>query len=139
VPGCWTFTAKVSSGTYIRGLTRDLGAALGCGGILTALRRTSIGPLDLADAVPPPGGNGSADQDRLASATLPLERIPIQASTLRIEEEREAERFRHGSSLDSPGPPLPEGSTVRVLGPSGSLLGVGRVGDGRVRPQVVLA
>ena len=37
-----------SSGTYIRALARDLGAALGVGGHLTALRRTRIGPFDVA-------------------------------------------------------------------------------------------
>ncbi len=40
-----------SSGTYIRALARDLGAALGVGGHLTALRRTRVGPFDVADAV----------------------------------------------------------------------------------------
>jgi tRNA pseudouridine55 synthase len=39
-----------SSGTYIRALARDLGAALGVGGHLTALRRTRVGPFALADA-----------------------------------------------------------------------------------------
>ena len=40
-----------SSGTYIRALARDLGAALGVGGHLTALRRTSIGEFEVLDAV----------------------------------------------------------------------------------------
>lgn len=40
-----------SSGTYIRALARDLGADLGVGGHLTALRRTRIGPFSVADAV----------------------------------------------------------------------------------------
>ena len=39
-----------SSGTYIRAIARDLGAALGVGGHLARLRRTSVGPFDLADA-----------------------------------------------------------------------------------------
>jgi tRNA pseudouridine55 synthase len=41
---------ECSSGTYIRALARDLGAALGVGGHLTALRRTRIGPFSVADA-----------------------------------------------------------------------------------------
>ncbi len=41
---------ECSSGTYIRALARDLGAALGVGGHLTALRRTRIGPFAVADA-----------------------------------------------------------------------------------------
>lgn len=43
-------TVDCSSGTYIRALARDLGAALGVGGHLTALRRTAIGPLTIDDA-----------------------------------------------------------------------------------------
>jgi tRNA pseudouridine55 synthase len=39
-----------SSGTYIRALARDLGAALGVGGHITALRRTKVGSFDVADA-----------------------------------------------------------------------------------------
>ncbi|WAL48327.1 tRNA pseudouridine(55) synthase TruB [Rhodococcus pyridinivorans] len=39
-----------SSGTYIRALARDLGAALGVGGHLTALRRTKVGPFGLEHA-----------------------------------------------------------------------------------------
>jgi len=39
-----------SSGTYVRALGRDLGAALGVGGHLTMLRRTRVGPFDLASA-----------------------------------------------------------------------------------------
>ncbi|MEU8223172.1 tRNA pseudouridine(55) synthase TruB [Kribbella sp. NPDC048915] len=39
-----------SSGTYIRALARDLGAELGVGGYLTALRRTRVGAFDLAQA-----------------------------------------------------------------------------------------
>ena len=45
-------TVTCSSGTYIRALARDLGAALGCGGHLTALRRTRVGPFDLTHAAP---------------------------------------------------------------------------------------
>ena len=43
-------TIRCSSGTYIRALARDLGAALGTGGHLTALRRTAVGPYTLATA-----------------------------------------------------------------------------------------
>ncbi|WP_312875861.1 tRNA pseudouridine(55) synthase TruB [Arthrobacter terrae] len=43
-------TVECSSGTYIRALARDLGAGLGVGGHLTALRRTRVGPYDLGQA-----------------------------------------------------------------------------------------
>jgi tRNA pseudouridine55 synthase len=43
-------SVRCSSGTYVRAIARDLGAALGVGGHLTALRRTAVGPFTLADA-----------------------------------------------------------------------------------------
>ena len=43
-------TVDCSSGTYIRALARDIGAALNCGGHLTALRRTRVGSLSVEDA-----------------------------------------------------------------------------------------
>jgi tRNA pseudouridine55 synthase len=39
-----TVRVRVSSGTYIRTLAHDIGAALGCGAYLESLRRTAIGP-----------------------------------------------------------------------------------------------
>jgi tRNA pseudouridine55 synthase len=43
-------SVRCSSGTYIRAIARDLGAALGVGGHLTALRRTAVGPYTLEHA-----------------------------------------------------------------------------------------
>ena len=43
-------SVRCSSGTYIRAIARDLGAALGVGGHLSALRRTAVGRFDLAQA-----------------------------------------------------------------------------------------
>jgi tRNA pseudouridine(55) synthase len=45
-------TVVCTAGTYIRAIARDTGAALGVGGHLTALRRTSSGPFSVADARP---------------------------------------------------------------------------------------
>lgn len=45
------FTARVSSGTYLRSLARDIGEALDTGGYLASLRRTRIGPHTVAEAV----------------------------------------------------------------------------------------
>ena len=45
------FTAKVSSGTYIRSLVEDIGKELATGAYMTALRRTQIGNFNLQDAI----------------------------------------------------------------------------------------
>ena len=57
------FRATVSAGTYVRSLARDIGVKLGCGAHLTALRRTAVGPLLLADAVAPEAVTPAALQD----------------------------------------------------------------------------
>jgi tRNA pseudouridine55 synthase len=41
---------RSSKGTYIRTLSHDLGRLLGCGGCLSALRRTRVGPYNIRDA-----------------------------------------------------------------------------------------
>lgn len=45
------FRVACSTGTYIRSLAHDFGAALGCGGYLQELRRTKIGDFDVTDAL----------------------------------------------------------------------------------------
>ena len=47
------FRVTCSTGTYIRSLANDFGAALGCGGYLQELRRTKIGNFNAADALTP--------------------------------------------------------------------------------------
>jgi tRNA pseudouridine55 synthase len=44
------FTIGCSKGTYVRSLAYDLGAAVGSGGYLTALRRTEVGPYQVEGA-----------------------------------------------------------------------------------------
>jgi tRNA pseudouridine55 synthase len=51
------FTASVSSGTYIRSLTEDLGKQLGTGAYMSALRRTEIAQFKLQDAIDMDGIN----------------------------------------------------------------------------------
>lgn len=47
----WSFFVRVSKGTYIRSLVRDIGRELGCGAYMTALRRTSSGSFNIEDAL----------------------------------------------------------------------------------------
>lgn len=47
------FTTLVSSGTYIRSLVEDMGRVLGTGAYMAELRRTTVGPFSIADAISP--------------------------------------------------------------------------------------
>jgi len=51
-PLLWTATVECSSGTYVRSLAADLGRVLGGGAHLRALRRTSVGPYSIEEALP---------------------------------------------------------------------------------------
>jgi tRNA pseudouridine55 synthase len=46
-----SFKVVCSTGTYIRSLANDFGAALGCGGYLSSLRRTRIGEFEVSEAL----------------------------------------------------------------------------------------
>lgn len=80
-----------SSGTYIRALARDLGADLGVGGHLTALRRTRIGPFDVADAAAIGALDEAVTLTPTAAASLVLERLDVT--------DDEARDLRHGKRL----------------------------------------
>ncbi|MGJ3507144.1 tRNA pseudouridine(55) synthase TruB [Enemella sp. A6] len=81
-----------STGTYIRALARDLGAALGTGGHLTSLRRTRVGPWTLDDACPI-----GADVDRVTLRSLD-EVVPEAFTTVLVDEDF-ARDVRHGRRL----------------------------------------
>ena len=104
-----------SSGTYIRALARDLGAALGVGGHLTALRRTRIGPFDVSDA---------ASLDELGDAPLATPADVAAAVLGRIDVTAdEARDLRHGKRLPGGATRL-EGPHAAAIAPDGSLVGI---------------
>lgn len=85
-------TVRCSSGTYIRALARDIGARLGTGGHLTALRRTRVGPfgLDRAHVV-------DADMDTLP--LIGLDRVAAETFPTLAVDESTAAAVRHGQRL----------------------------------------
>lgn len=70
----YALTVVCSKGTYIRTLCADIGAALGCGAVMSFLRRTDVGALSLADSrcVTLERLENSTDAERLA-ALIPVE------------------------------------------------------------------
>ncbi len=107
----------VSSGTYVRALARDLGAALGCGGHLTALRRTRVGGFTLADAHP------LADLDARQGEPMPVTPLADAARAafvVRDLDEAQARTLGYGQRLDSEVPGRAE--PVAAIGPDGTLV-----------------
>ncbi len=121
-----------SAGTYVRALARDVGAAVGSGGYLGALRRTASGPFGLADAHPLEEVRAAAAAERLADLLLPvgsgLDELPCV--TLATTELR---AVAHGGwtgatdRLESSGGEPGEGTAVRLLAPDGTLVAIARV------------
>jgi tRNA pseudouridine55 synthase len=83
-----------SKGTYIRTLAEDLGAALGCGATLAALRRTGSGPLSLAHAITIDALQALPEPERDARL-LPADRLLADWPEVRLAED-EAGRFLTG-------------------------------------------
>jgi tRNA pseudouridine55 synthase len=67
-----TLTARVSKGTYIRSLARDIARALGTVGHVSMLRRTKAGPFSLGEAISLDKLGGLAKARQLELAILPL-------------------------------------------------------------------
>ena len=116
---------ECSSGTYVRAIARDLGAALGVGGHLVALRRTRIGRYSLDDAVTlgdePPALMSMADAARLS--------FPVVDLT-----EDQARDVGFGRALELAVPSDPTG----LIAPSGELLALYRPTEAGSRPVAVL-
>lgn len=104
-----------SSGTYIRSLARDLGAALGVGGHLTALRRTRVGPFDVRDAVTIDALEGAPVLTPGAAAGRVLSVLPVTAD--------EARDLRHGKRLAGQAARL-DGPLAAAVEDDGTLVGI---------------
>ncbi|MEE6261071.1 tRNA pseudouridine(55) synthase TruB [Plantactinospora sonchi] len=120
-----------SSGTYIRALARDLGAALGVGGHLTALRRTAVGEFTLAEAL---------TLSTLEEVAPEVVNLPLDVAARRFFPQRqasadEAKVLSHGGPLDPAGIVGP----YAVFGPEGGLIAVVSERGGRARAEIVLA
>ena len=117
-------------GTYIRTLAEDVGAALGCGAHLTALRRERVGDLDLAGARRLDELVAMSDEQRPA-CLLPIDALLRRLPRIDLEGEVAA-RFQNGNAVAVPGP---VGARFRVY-VGDALIGVGRADlAGQLQPQ----
>ena len=116
-----------SSGTYVRALARDLGAALGVGGHLTALRRTRVGPYDVS-------GARTLEQLEAHFEILPIAAAARAAFPSWDVDTEQARAVAHGGQLpwESRGP-----GPVAVFGPDGTFLALVEERAGRAKPLAV--
>lgn len=125
---------RCSKGTYVRTLIDDLGAALGSGAVMTALRRTFACGYTLGDCTTLDELKALAESGSIAQRLRSTESLFDTYSALTVSE-AQAKRFQNGAPLDLSRTALrsrqPENGTVlRVKNPSGDFLGLGITADG---------
>jgi tRNA pseudouridine55 synthase len=119
----WRFRVRCSKGTYIRTLCADLGRTLGCGGCMSALRRTGAGVYTERDAIP---------LDEILSSDAPEQLLrPIDsmfpAAPPVYLGEKDAAKVRNGAPVPVAG--LPAGQ-FRLYASDGSFLALAEYRDG---------
>jgi tRNA pseudouridine55 synthase len=132
---------QVTAGFYVRSLAHDLGAALECGAVLTALRRTQSGEFGLDRAV------ALADvlqspRESLAERLIPFRNLLPELPSVTLRSATQLERLKNGVEM-APGDlvvpfPLPQSPPesaekiiIRLLGPDGDLVGLAKPGKNR--------
>lgn len=121
-------TVRCSSGTYIRALARDLGADLGVGGHLTALRRTQVGPYTIGQA---------HTLEELADSLTILPLADAARSLLPVRElsAKETVELSFGRRIPATG----SAEITAAFAPDGELVALLKDVGGQAKPELVFA
>jgi tRNA pseudouridine55 synthase len=126
--GLYTVSVSCSKGTYIRTLIHDIGQLLGCGAVLTALRRTSAGPFDLSMSKTLEELERAKSAGTVESLILPTDIMFSGFPEIRLD--TEGERLcRNGALVPLRPAEARSGDSglFRVYGPEGDFLMVGKI------------
>lgn len=116
-----------SAGTYIRSLAHDLGQRLGCGAILSGLRRTHSGELDVQQARTLEQLQQLAEQGRVSEAVIPSGQLLPAIPSEHFDSLAEL-HIRQGRTFRTSPFVVPPGSLqVKALSRSGELIAVGEL------------
>ena len=121
----WLLDVKCSKGTYIRTLCHDIGAVLGCGGCMSALRRTEAGAFSVRDAVTIAEVQRLRDAGEIEGRLLPTDTL-FSREMACTATEKQAKRILCGSAYPTE---LPDG-VYRVYDQNGAFLMLGRAEAG---------
>jgi tRNA pseudouridine55 synthase len=124
---------QCSTGTYIRALARDLGAALGVGGHLTALRRTRVGAFGLGHAH---DLDALADLDPEALPVIALREVVAATFEVVVVRDDEVPAVRSGRPLQRD---LAEASPAALFTPDGEFLALYEPHGPVAKPVAVFA
>lgn len=121
-------TVDCSSGTYIRALARDVGAALRVGGHLTALRRTRVGGFGLDQA------RTLAELAENATLSYPLDDACLRGFARRDLTADQTVDVSHGRALE----PAGIDGVYAAVAPDGAVMALLQDAGGRTKSVVVL-
>lgn len=128
-PSDYFLEVDCSAGTYIRTLCADIGASLGCGGVMAALRRVSVGDFSVDNALTLDEMDAMTAEE-LCARLLPVEALfgDCPAVVLPAFFER---LCRSGCEIYQKKlkTELPDGARVRLMNASGHFFALGRVAD----------
>ena len=135
--GTMSLSCHCSKGTYIRSICDDLGQALGCGAVMTALRRTMAAGFTLDNCLTIEAAKELAAEGRLAQRLLPMEQALSSYPAITVSP-AQAARFGNGGALALDRLRRPVDSIVRVYGPDGVCIGLGLPADGELKMDCLL-
>ena len=119
-------TVRCSKGTYVRTLCHDLGAALGCGGAMSALRRTQAGRFSLSEAYTLEQIQAAADRGEAETLLLLVDALFAGHPALTLTGPQE-KTVRNGGAFSLPLAPV---GRYRLYSRAGGFLALGEVHDG---------
>ncbi len=127
-----TLDVACGQGFYVRSLAHDLGAALGVGGTIAALRRTQVGAFLVSHATPLAQAVIRLQAGDLAGLLLPPDAVLEHLPSARLNKDQVV-HMRNGlvfvaSELDITGP-IGTARQIRCYGPDGTLIGLLRPRD----------
>lgn len=124
---------ECGSGTYVRSIGRDLGNALGCGGVMSALERTAIGSFQVSDALE----FEALTRESIASGLRPIgDAIPGLPHVMVTDED--IVQMRMGQRVGTPTGPATEAPRVACYSGEGRLVALADTCDGGSRLQPTL-
>ncbi len=128
--GEYTISVECSSGTYIRTLISDLGESLGCGAVLTELRRTKANGFDISQAVTLEQLAAAAEKGEIEGLLIPVDKALEEYPVIKVTS-AQAKRFSNGGELDLQRLKYPRMfGFFRVYDPDDSFIGLGEIGNG---------
>lgn len=145
------FRVTCSKGTYIRTICDDIGKKLGCGGTMTALRRTQSGCFRVEDARTLPEILEMTDEE-LERCVIPMDETLVHLGRIELKSMESVPFYYNGREIDtgyvnvlaSPAVPeaLQEGSRLedkyRVYDPEGEFLGISSLRENTLYPEKVI-